>query len=130
MPTESDPIIYNWYMHLDKGQKFRVVSIDVSRGLVDIQYFDGDLDEIDMDEWKDLDIEPTEGPENWSGPVDITEVDDFGSSVTDTTPEDWISPLQEFRIADDDSDIPDEFFEPADEWGERYSPEERLESEV
>ena len=128
MPTESDPVIFNWYKHLDKGQNFRVVSIDESSGLIDIQYFDGDLDEIELDEWKGLDIEPVEGPENWSGPIDITEQDDLGSSVTDTTLEDWTSPLQEIRIADDN--ITDEVFEPTDEWGEKYSPEEPLERDI
>lgn len=128
MPTESDPIIFNWYQHLDKGQKFRVVSIDISSGLVDIQYFDGDLDEIDIDEWKELEIEPIEIPEYWSGPIDVTEQDDFGNSITDTPLEDWLSPFQEIKIADDD--ISDECFEPTDEWGERYPQEERLENDI
>jgi len=129
MPTESDPIVFNWYQHLDKGQKFRVISVDDSSALVEIQYFDGDLDKIDMDEWQELDIEPIEAPEDWSGPVDITEQDDFGSSITDTPPEDWSSTFQEIKIADDDN-IPDECFEPVDEWGERYPQEEGLEKEI
>jgi len=128
MPTDSDPIVFNWYLHLDKGQQFRVVAIDVSNSFVEIQYFDGDLDEIDMAEWKELEVELIEPPEYWSGPIDITEQDDFGSSVTDTPPEDWSSPFQEIKTADEE-DIPDECFEPTDEWGERHSQEERLEYE-
>ena len=49
MPTESDPIVGNWYEHTDKGQKFEVVSLDEDNGAISIQYFDGDLDEIDLD---------------------------------------------------------------------------------
>lgn len=129
MPTEADPVVFNWYQHLDKGQKFRVVAMDDSNALVEIQYFDGDLDVIDLDEWKYLDVETIEAPEHWSGPIDITEQDDLGSSITDTPLADWSSPLEEIKIADDDN-VPDEYFEPTDEWGERYAQEERLESEI
>jgi Family of unknown function (DUF6763) len=129
MPTESDPEVFNWYQHLDKGQKFRVIAMDDSNALVEIQYFDGDLDEIDLDVWKDLDIEPIETPEYWTGPMDITEQDDFGGSITDTSLEDWSSPLQEIKDTED-NDVSDEYFEPTDEWGERYAQEERLESDI
>jgi hypothetical protein len=129
MSTESDPMVFNWYQHLDKGQKFRVIAMDDSNALVEIQYFDGDIDEIDLDEWKNLDIESIEAPENWSGPIDISEQDDFGSTITDTPPEDWSSPLEEIITVEDDN-VPDECFEPIDEWGERYAQEERLESDI
>jgi Family of unknown function (DUF6763) len=129
MPTESDPIVFNWYRHLDKGQQFRVVAMDVSNTVVEIQYFDGDIDEIDIEEWNDLDVEPIEPPEYWSGPVDIVEQDDLGGSITDTLPEDWLSPLEEIKDTDGDV-IPDECFEPTDEWGEIPSQDERLEFEI
>ena len=129
MPNEVDPIVFTWYQHLDKGQQFRVIALDIVNSLVEIQYFDGDLDEIDMEEWKNLDVETIEPPEYWSGPVDITEQDDYGNSVTDTSPDDWSSPLQEIKTDDDDK-IPDEYFEPTDEWGDRPSPDEHLEHEI
>ena len=62
MTTEADPIVGNWYQHLDKGQKFEVVAFDKDEGWVEIQYFDGDVDEIDLDAWYELDIEPIEAP--------------------------------------------------------------------
>ncbi len=96
MSTEADPIIENWYQHLDKGQKFRVVALSEADGAIEIQYFDGDVEEIGLDDWYELDIEPVEEPENWSGPIDIAEIDDFGTEITDTSEEDWAAPLQEF----------------------------------
>jgi hypothetical protein len=30
------------------------------------EYFDGDLDEIDLEEWYDLNIKPIEAPEDWT----------------------------------------------------------------
>jgi hypothetical protein len=97
MTTESDPIIGNWYCHLDKGQRFRVVAIDENKKTVEVQNFDGNLDEHEMKNWYQLEIEPCEAPENWSGPLDIENVDDLGTDITDTETSDWNEPLDEFE---------------------------------
>ncbi|CAI8814010.1 DUF6763 family protein [Methylococcus capsulatus] len=96
MNSEADPIVGNWYRHLDKGQAFTVVAIDDDASTVEIQHFDGNLEEIDLDTWSLLPIEPIEEPENWSGPMDVAELDDLGGTeITDTLPEDWSEPLEE-----------------------------------
>lgn len=97
MPTENDPIVGNWYMHRDKGQRFQVVALDETGGAVEIQHFDGDLEEVDLEAWYTLDVETSEEPENWGGVLDIGEVDDYGTEITDTTPEDWEEPLEELK---------------------------------
>ena len=97
MPTEIDPIVDNWYNHLDKGQRFYVVAVDEDSGTVEIQHFDGDVEEIDLKEWYEMNIELGEEPENWAGAMDIGEKDDFGTEITDTQPVDWSEPLQQFR---------------------------------
>jgi len=84
MITEADPVIRNWYQHLDKGQRFRVVAVDNDAGLIEIQHFDGDLEEIELAVWRQMDLEPIEAPENWAGALDISEKDDLGTEVTDT----------------------------------------------
>ena len=108
MPTEADPILGNWYRHLDKGQKFWVVALNEDEGLVEIQHFDGDLEEIDQDSWYELNLEPIEEPENWSGPVDVSETDDLGTEITDTTAEDWQEPLQEIAGSDAEQEAGEE----------------------
>ena len=97
MTTEFDPIVDNWYYHLGKGQRFRVVAMDEESQTVEVQYFDGTLDEHELEIWYQLDIEPCEAPENWSGPQDIDNVDDLGTEITDTSPSDWDEPLNEFE---------------------------------
>ena len=97
MATESDPIIDNWYYHLDKGQRFRVVAMDEESQTVEVQYFDGNVDEYELEIWYQLNIEPCEAPENWSGPLDIGNVDDLGTEITDTSRSDWNEPLDEFE---------------------------------
>lgn len=97
MTTEADPIVDNWYLHLDKGQRFYVTAIDDDSGTVEIQHFDGDIEEIDMDQWYEMDIEPSVEPENWSGAMDIGARDDFGTEITDTRARDWNEPLDEIK---------------------------------
>ena len=97
MTTESDPIIDNWYYHLDKGQRFRVVAMDEKSQTVEIQYFDGNVDEHELEIWHQLNVEPCEAPENWSGPLDIGNLDDLGTEITDTSRSDWDEPSDEFE---------------------------------
>ncbi|MDX2440742.1 MAG: hypothetical protein QNK40_09345 [Desulfobacterales bacterium] len=97
MTIEGDPIIGNWYCHLDKGQRFRVVAIDENTETVAVQNFDGNLDEYEMENWYQLEIEACEAPENWSGPLDIENVNDLGTDITDTEESDWDEPLDVFE---------------------------------
>jgi hypothetical protein len=97
MTTDIDPVLNNWYRHLDKGQEFCVVAIDETDGIVEIQYFDGSIEAVELDAWYELEIETAEEPENWSGALDIAETDDLGEEVTDTTSEDWRAPQEEIQ---------------------------------
>jgi len=97
MQHELDPIVDQWYMHRDKGQRFVVTAVDENENTVEIQHFDGDIEEFSLDDWYDLDIELSEEPENWSGALDIVETDDLGTEVTDTTEDDWMEPLEEIH---------------------------------
>ena len=128
MLTKTDPLVENWYSHLDNGQKFKVVAFDEDNSLVEIQHFDGDLEEVDLDTWYQLDIEPCEAPENWSGAIDVGEKDDLGTSVTDTPTKDWNAPLEEQPLA---TEKPGQTVsgEPQDDWDEGYPEEEPLEGE-
>jgi hypothetical protein len=76
MIGELDPIEGNWYHHLDKGQDFMVVDVSEREGTVDIQYFDGDINELEMEEWEEMDLEEIEPPEDWTGPLDDLDSDD------------------------------------------------------
>ena len=100
MPNELDPIIDQWYAHLDKGQRFFVVAINEEEKTVDIQHFDGEIQELSMNEWRNLQIELSVEPENWTGALDIAEQDDLGTGVTDTRPDDWTEPGEDYRRPD------------------------------
>ncbi len=44
-----EPIVGDWYR--SHGQLFEVVAIDEREGVIDLQHADGDLEEIDLDDW-------------------------------------------------------------------------------
>jgi len=96
MPIDTPPRIGLWYRHLDKGQRFQVVAMDEEDRTVEIQHFDGDIEELELEGWGEMEIITCEAPENWSGALDIGELDDYGTEITDTSAEEWAAPLEEF----------------------------------
>lgn len=102
MANELDPLVGQWYLHLDKGQRFYITATDEVASTVEVQHFDGDIEEYSLSEWRELNIEPGEMPENWSGALDITEPDDFGTGITDTNKQDWDEPQEQFPTSEKD----------------------------
>jgi hypothetical protein len=68
------PGIGDWY-RLDSGSLFEVVAYDDDDGTIEIQYFDGTVEEMDVEDWEaqweDGALETAEAPEDWSGSVDV-----------------------------------------------------------
>jgi hypothetical protein len=64
------PVIGEWYRR-PEGESFEVVAIDPDDRTIEIQYFDGTVEEIDLDDWYEEPIEATEAPEDWTGSVDV-----------------------------------------------------------
>jgi hypothetical protein len=95
MSTEMEPIVGNWDQHVDKGLDFEVVAVDEDNATVEVQFVDGTLDEIALEDWYELDLEPAEPPEDWTGPLDDVETDDTDYTETDMEADDWDEPLRE-----------------------------------
>ena len=127
MTNNAGPQLWQWYAHLDKGQEFRVVAVDETNQLVEIQHFDGGIEEMDFDSWLQLEIETIEPPEDWTGPIDDVERDDLGYTETEMNEEDWRSPLREIRPK---VEYPGgNGLEEQDDWGEGHPKEEQWEGE-
>ncbi len=111
MGNRLPPIVGNWYAHRDKGALFQVVALDEDAGTVEIQEFDGGLDEIDLDEWRTLPVDTAAQPEDWGGPLDDVEPDEFGYTDLgeDEEPQSALEPAittWEQIVEDDDFDEP------------------------
>ena len=90
--------IGQWYLRQDKGEAFLVTGYDDSSRTIEIQNFDGDIDEIDQEAWTSLPLEFAEPPEDSTGPLDDVEVDDLGYSETEMSAADWLAPLQPLAV--------------------------------
>lgn len=98
MNSGSLPAVGNWYQTTDK-QDFEVVAIDEEEGFIEIQYFGGEVDEIDFDTWGAMGFVEIAPPEDWSGPFDDLERDDLGYTDTNARPEN-----RTFNVEDFDQD--------------------------
>lgn len=85
--AEFEPIVNRWYRDLEQGYTFQVIARDDQQDTVEIQYFDGDLEEMDLEEWNVMALEPIEPPEDWTGSIDHIERDDLHYTDTGITSE-------------------------------------------
>ncbi|ANO49950.1 MAG: hypothetical protein RIA65_13365 [Woeseia sp.] len=86
------PVIGHWYRR-SNGTLFEVVAVDEQDSTIELQYFDGTIDEVDMEAWPALLIEQVRAPEDWSGSVDMT-AEDFLDSEPGDLPLGWQDPLE------------------------------------
>jgi hypothetical protein len=63
---EYEPVAGQWYENIDENESFRVLSVDEDSELIEIEYLDGDLEELDLDTWQELDLDKIDQPEGWS----------------------------------------------------------------
>jgi hypothetical protein len=104
---EYEPTVGQWYEDLENDETFQVLRVDEDREIVEIQHLDGDLEELDVDDWAELDLELTEEPEGWSGSK--AEKDEDEDEDED---EDWDDDDED----DEDDDLDEEDDEEHDEY--------------
>ncbi len=95
------PEVGSWYRRLDRPQPFQVVAYDEDEETVDIEYFDGTLDEWPISHWQSLPIEPCAPPEDWTGPFD--NIEEEGPLLSDArlTPDEVESQAEEEGLIPD-----------------------------
>jgi hypothetical protein len=85
------PEIGEWYRGATNAL-FEVVAIDDADETIEIQYFDGTIEEMDFDSWNAMlmenAIEAADAPEDWSGSVDV-DTEDLGREFEDTAQPQW-----------------------------------------
>ncbi|MEJ2611056.1 MAG: hypothetical protein P8179_13470 [Candidatus Thiodiazotropha sp.] len=74
----NSPIIRigNWFKNVS-GDKFEVVAHDIAEGVIEVQFYDGTVEEYDLDDWEELEATPTAPPKDWAGSYDLSR-DDYG----------------------------------------------------
>lgn len=80
MDNEIQPTVGSWYQYMPQGRTFQVVAVDDDESVIELQHFDGDIEEVSLNEWHGWDLEAIEAPEDWTGPVDEVQQGDLGYS--------------------------------------------------
>jgi predicted dehydrogenase len=100
---DYDPIQGKWYEDLEENEIFKVLSVDPDQELVEVQYENGDIEEIDLDTWHELDLEQAEEPEGWaSDEEDEEDEDEDDEDDWDEDDDDWDDDDEDFDDDDDD----------------------------
>lgn len=81
------PLVGQWYRDLD-NRVFEVVASDEDS--IEIQFYDGDVEEVDRDVWDELDVIAIAEPGDGSGPFDEIE-DEVNILAEDYHPRQWWS---------------------------------------
>ena len=85
------PVIGQWFRR-PNGTLFEVVAIDEGDMTVEIQQFDGTIDEVDVERWPELLLMEVSAPEDWSGSVDM-DPEDVSTSKDTELPSGFHDPL-------------------------------------
>ena len=66
MSRDYEPVPGQWYENLEDEESFRVLKVDEDAELVEIEHLDGEIEEIDLETWHEMDLEATQEPEGWA----------------------------------------------------------------
>ena len=95
---DYEPVPSQWYENVEEEESFRVLSVDEDSELIEIEYLDGDVEELDLEAWHEMDLERIAQPEGWSESDDEDLDEDEDDSDEDEDEDDL----------DDDDDDEDE----------------------
>ena len=102
MPMDEEPVVGAMYEDED-GLAFEVLSFDEDEGIIEVQYEDGEVSEIDIDTWYEMDLQRLKS-DSWKD-SDEDEVEDVeekpGKRKVVRDEEDEDDDLDDY---DDDSD--------------------------
>ncbi len=104
MGRDHNPVPGQWYESLEDEETFQVLSVDEDSELIELQYEDGDVEEIDYETWQEFDLDLVEEPEGWSGSEE-----DEDDEEEDDEDDDW----------DDDEDDDEEDDDDDEDYGDR-----------
>ena len=98
MSRDYEPTAGQWYENLEEEEQFRVLSVDEDSELIEIEYLDGDIEEIDVEAWHEMDLDMIAEPEGWSDADEDEDEEEEEEEDEDEDDDDW----------DDDDDEDDD----------------------
>jgi hypothetical protein len=100
---EYEPAVGQWYENIDENESFRVLSVDEDTELVELEYLDGDIEEVDLETWHELDLDKIDEPEGWAGSAE-DEDEEEEEEEKDDLDETWDEDDEDDEDWDEDED--------------------------
>jgi segregation and condensation protein B len=109
---DYEPVPGQWYENLEDEESFRVLTVDEDSELVEIEYLDGEIEEIDLETWHEMDLDRTDEPEGWaeSDEDDDEDEEEEEEDEDEDEDDDW----------DDDDDDDDEDWDEEEDERDEY----------
>jgi hypothetical protein len=109
---DYEPVKGQWYENSEEEETFRVLSVDEDAELVEIEYLDGDIEELDLDAWHEMDLERIPEPEGWAANEAENDAEEEEEEEEEDEDDDWDE--------DDEDDDDDDDWEDDEEESDRY----------
>ena len=119
MSRDFEPKAGQWYEDLDAEEVFKVLSLDPDEELVRIQWLDGEIEEIDLDGWHEMDLELAEEPEGWVDDEESADDDDEEDEEEDEDDLDEDGDEDDDDWDDDEDDEDEDYDDDDDEYRDR-----------
>ncbi|QYZ65924.1 MAG: membrane protein [Gammaproteobacteria bacterium (ex Lamellibrachia satsuma)] len=78
----------------NEGENLEVVAYDAEDGSIEVQFYDGTIEEYDFEDWEALEARSIAPPEDWAGSYDIGK-DDYGVDLDKPAGDTHINPLDQ-----------------------------------
>ena len=104
MSREYEPAVGQWYENIDENESFRVLSVDEDAELVELEYLDGDIEEVDLETWHELDLDKIDEPEGWAGSAEDEDEEEEEEEEKDDLDETWDEDDEDDEDWDEDED--------------------------
>ena len=108
MSRDYEPTPGQWYENVEEEETFRVLTVDEDSELVEIEYLDGEIEEVDLETWHEMDLDKTSEPEGWADRDDDDDDDDDDDEDFDEDDDDDDEDFDEDDDDDDDWDDDDD----------------------
>jgi hypothetical protein len=105
---DYEPVPGQWYENLEDEESFRVLTVDEDSELVEIEYLDGEIEEIDLETWHEMDLEQTDEPEGWAESQKEEDEEDEEEEEDEEDEDDWDEDEDDDEDDDWDEDEEDE----------------------
>ena len=116
MSRDYEPQVGQWYEDLDTEETFQVLSLDPDEEIIRIQWPDREVQELDLDQWNEMDLELAVAPEGWvddevesdgdddEDEIDVEDDEDWDDEDEDEDDDDWDDDEDDLDDDDDYSD--------------------------